>query len=159
MVILITIKKVINIIKAAKTAELATFQSDGYPEIRALLNLANEKNYKSLKEKAIVADGETLTIYFTTNTSSRKMHQIRKNNKVCVYFCIPEKFDGVSAIGTMEEVTDPAMKEDFWQKDWTMYYHEGPSDPDYTLLKFTTKHLHCWSGLGLHDFGEKISEE
>lgn len=154
-----TIKKVINIIKNAPAAELGTIQKSGYPEIRALLNLANEKKYPSLKDMAVKADGETLTLYFTTNTSSRKAAQLRNNNKACMYFCIPEKFQGVSAIGTMEEVTDMQIKEAFWQKEWVMYYHKGKNDPDYTLLKFTTKHLHCWSGLGLHDFGEKLDEE
>ena len=154
-----TIKQVLNIIKKAPAAELGTVQESGYPEIRALLNLANEKKYPSLKGMAVEAEGETLTLYFTTNTSSRKVAQLRKNKKACMYFCIPEKFEGVSAIGTMEEVTDTQIKEAFWQKDWLVYYHKGKNDPDYTLLRFTTKHLHCWSGFGLHDFGEKLYEE
>ncbi len=149
-----TINDVEKIIKTADSAELATFNENGFPEIRALLNLANETQYKNLKDKALIVDGETLTIYFTTNTSSRKVAQIRANNKVCLYFCLPKKFKGVSATGTIEEVNDIEIKKSFWQKSWLMYYHKGVTDPDFTLLKFTSQHLHCWGNLGLHDFGQ-----
>lgn len=153
------LSSVINIIKKSPAAQLATIQAEGYPEVRALLNLPNEKKYPKLVDKAIEVDGETVTMYFTTNTSSRKVAQIRKNNKVCMYFCIPEKFKGVSLIGEIAEVTDMKVKKDFWHKEWLMYYHKGSEDPDYALLKFTSKHIHCWGNLGLHDFGEEINEE
>lgn len=148
-------KDVIEIIKTAESAELATFNENGYPEIRALLNLPNEKQYPKLKDKVLYQDGETVTIYFTTNTSSRKVSQIRANNKVCLYFCIPKKFKGVSVTGTIEEVTDMKKKKELWLTSWLMYYHKGVTDPDFTLLKFTSDHFHCWGNGRLHDFGNK----
>ena len=153
------IKDVVNVIQKAECAQIATFgkeETEGFPEIRALLNLANPKKYPKLKGKAISVDGETLTIYLTTNTSSRKIRQIRANNNVCLYFTLPKQFKGVSAIGTIEEVTDQAVKEDFWQFGWTIYYHKGPTDPDYTILKFTTKYMHCWGNGRVHNFGQPV---
>ena len=153
------IKDAAKIIQSSECAQIATFgkdETEGFPEIRALLNLANPKKYPKLKDKAITVDGDTLTIYFTTNTSSRKIRQIRANKKVCLYFVLPKKFKGVSAIGTIEEVTDQSVKEDFWQTGWYIYYHKGAKDPDYTLLKFTTKFLHCWGGGKVYDFGEPV---
>ena len=132
------IKDVVKIIQTADCAQIATFgkdETEGFPEIRALLNLANPKQYPGLKEKAISVDGETVTIFFTTNTSSRKVRQIRANKNVCLYFVLPKKFKGISATGTIEEVTDMDVKKDFWQTGWRIYYHKGPADPDYTLLK------------------------
>ncbi len=155
------IKDVVKIIQASESAQIATFgkdETEGFPEIRALLNLANPKKYPRLKNKAISVDGETLTIYFTTNTSSRKVRQLRANNKACLYFVLPKKFKGVSAIGTIEEVTDQSVKEDFWQTGWFIYYHKGAKDPDYTLLKFTTKYLHCWGGGKIHNFGQPVNQ-
>ena len=152
-------KDAVKIIQSSECAQIATFgkdETEGFPEIRALLNLANPKKYPKLKDKAITVDGDTLTIYFTTNTSSRKIRQLRANNKACLYFVLPKKFKGVSAIGTIEEVTDQSVKEDFWQTGWYIYYHKGAKDPDYTLLKFTTKYLHCWGGGKVHDFGEPV---
>ena len=154
------IKDVVKIIQSSECAQIATFgkdETEGFPEIRALLNLANPKKYPKLKDKAISVDGETLTIYFTTNTSSRKIRQIRDNRNVCLYFVLPKKFKGVSAIGTIEEVIGQEVKEDFWQTGWFIYYHKGAKDPDYTLLKFTTKYLHCWGGGKTHNFGEPVN--
>lgn len=154
------IKDVVKVIQEAESAQLATFgkdETEGFPEIRALLNLANPKKYPKLKDQAICVDQEKLTIYFTTNTSSRKVKQIRENHNVCLYFCLPKKFKGISATGTIEEVTDMRIKEDFWHKTWLMYYHKGAHDPDYTLLKFTSQYLHCWGNLGIHNFGHPIN--
>lgn len=154
------IRDVVKIIQSSECAQIATFgkeETEGFPEIRALLNLANPKKYPKLKDKAISVDGETLTIYFTTNTSSRKVRQLRENNKVCLYFVLPKKFKGVSAIGTIEEVTDQKVKEDFWQTGWFIYYHKGPTDSDYTILKFTTKFMHCWGGGKIHNFGQPVN--
>lgn len=154
------IKDAAKIIQSSECAQIATFgkdETEGFPEIRALLNLANPKKYPRLKNKAIFVDGETLTIYFTTNTSSRKVRQLRANNKACLYFVLPKKFKGVSTIGTMEEVLDMDVKKDFWHKTWLMYYHKGPTDPDYTLMKFTSKYMHCWGNLGIHNFGQPVN--
>lgn len=148
--------KVISIIKKSEAAYLSTMNSEGYPEIRALLNLANPDKYKKLVGKALVEDGEQLVIYFTTNTSSRKVTQIHENPKVSLYFCEPAKFQGACATGTIEEVTDMDLKADFWQTGWRMYYPKGKTDPDYALLKFTSKSIHCWYDLGVHNFGEPI---
>ena len=156
------IKDAVRIIQSSECAQIATFgkdETEGFPEIRALLNLANPKKYPKLKDKAISVDVETLTIYFTTNTSSRKVRQIRDNKKVCLYFVLPKKFKGLSATGTIEEVTDQTVKEDFWQTGWYIYYHKGAKDPDYTLLKFTSQYLHCWSGGKIHNFGQPVKPE
>ena len=154
------IKDVVNVIQKAECAQIATFgkdETEGFPEIRALLNLANPKKYPKLKGKAISVDGETLTIYLSTNTSSRKIRQIRANNNVCLYFTLPKQFKGVSALGTIEEVNDQTVKEDFWQFGWKIYYHKGPTDPDYTILKFTSKYLHCWGNGRVHNFGQPVN--
>lgn len=154
------IKDVVKVIQASECAQIATFgkdETEGFPEIRALLNLANPKKYPKLKDKAISVDGEKFTIYFTTNTSSRKIRQIRENKNVCLYFVLPQKFKGISAIGTIEEVTDMDMKKDFWQTGWLMYYHKGATDPDYTLMKFTSRYMHCWGNLGIHNFGQPVN--
>ncbi|MDD6037464.1 MAG: pyridoxamine 5'-phosphate oxidase family protein [bacterium] len=147
-------KKVISIIKKSQAAYLATIDAEGKPEIRALLNLTNPKKYKSLDGKALIAEGETLTMYFTTNTSSNKVQRIRNNPHAALYFCEPESFQGICASGVIEEVADQKVKEAFWQKEWLIYYPKGKTDPDYALLKFTSTKLEGWYGFGKHVFGE-----
>ena len=146
-------KNVISIIKESEAAYLATVDKEGKPEIRALLNLCNPKQFKKLEGKTLFADGETLTMYFTTNTSSKKVERIRNNHNAAIYFCEPKKFRGICASGTIEEVTDQSVKEDLWQTGWLLYYHKGKTDPDYTVLKFTSTKIEGWYNLGKHFFG------
>lgn len=153
------INDVLSLIKKSKTVYLGTISSEGTPEIRALLNLANDKSYPKLKDKAVTVEDETFTIYFTTNTSSRKTAQMRANPNIAFYYCIPEKFLGSCLTGTVEEIKDLEVKKSFWQTDWTIYYHKGVTDPDYALFKFTSKAVHCWGGFSVHNFGEEIAKE
>ncbi|MBR3103354.1 MAG: pyridoxamine 5'-phosphate oxidase family protein [Lachnospiraceae bacterium] len=147
-------KDVISIIERSEAAYFASVDEEGRPEIRALLNLCNPKKYKSLIGKALVQNGEKLELYFTTNTSSKKVARIRNNPNVALYFCEPEKFRGICVSGTVEEVTDQALKESFWQTGWRIYYHLGKTDPDYTVLKVTSTKIEGWYNLGKHIFGE-----
>ncbi len=153
------IKDITSLMEKSAAAYFSTINSEGFPEIRALLNLANLKNYPLLKDKAYTVDGETVTIYFTTNTSSRKVSQIRKNNKASLYYCEPEKFFGACLTGTVEEISDLEVKKSFWQKGWKIYYPKGAEDADYALCRFTSKSIHCWGGLGVHNFGADIANE
>lgn len=148
-------ENVISIIKNSKAAYLATVNSEGKPEIRALLNLPNSKKYKKLDGIALQQEGETLVMYFTTNTSSKKVSRIRNNPNVALYFCEPDVFRGICVSGTMEEVTDTSLKESLWQRGWTIYYPQGKTDPDYTILKFTSTKIEGWYDLGIHIFGER----
>ena len=58
-------------ISKQKTAFLASVNEEGYPVLRAML--APRK----------ICGNE---IYFSTNTSSKKVEQYRQNDKACVYF-------------------------------------------------------------------------
>ncbi len=146
-------KDVISIIQKSEAAYLATVDKEGRPEIRALLNLCNPKKYKKLEGKTLIVEDEKLTMYFTTNTSSKKVERIRNNHNAALYFCEPEKFKGICASGTIEEVTDQSLKEDLWQTGWLIYYHKGKTDPDYTVLKFTSNKIEGWYNANPHYFG------
>jgi general stress protein 26 len=61
-------------------------------------------------------------------------------------------FRGICASGIIEEEHDTKIKEDFWQKEWTMYYPLGKKDPDYTLLKLTSTKIEGWYDFGKHHF-------
>ena len=92
------------------------------------------------------------TFYFTTNTSSRRVAQFRKNDRSCIYFCDRRFFKGVMLKGTIEVLTDPASKELIWLPGDTMYYKEGVTDPDYCVLKFTAFSGRYYSGFKSEDF-------
>ena len=85
--------QIFQFISEQKTAFLASVNEEGYPVIRAML--APRK-----------IDGNE--IYFTTNTSSKKIKQLSANKKACVYFYKRGKFkyQGVSIIGEVQVCTD-----------------------------------------------------
>ncbi len=90
--------------------------------------------------------------YFTTNTSSRRVAQYRKDPKACIYFCDKRFFRGVMLKGTMEVLEDAQSKELIWQDGDTMYYPEGVTDPDYCVLRFTATQGRFYSHFKSEDF-------
>lgn len=115
-----------------KTAFIASVNAQGYPQIRAML--APRK-----------IEGNTL--YFSTNTSSKKVKQYFENNKACVYFYKRGRFkyQGVTIVGEMEICTDQPTKDAVWRFGDTLFYKKGVTDPDYCVLKFTgrTAEYYC----------------
>ncbi|WP_180994533.1 pyridoxamine 5'-phosphate oxidase family protein [Clostridium sp. chh4-2] len=116
-------KTIGNLIDKQSTAYISSVDEDGFPNMKAML-------------APRIRDGIT-TFYFTTNTSSQKVAQFRKNPKACIYFCDKRFYRGVMLKGTMEVLEDPESKEMIWQEGDTMYYPLGVTDPDYCVLKFT----------------------
>ncbi len=146
------IEDVVGIIEKSEAVVFSTVNEKGYPESRALLNLANKQLYPKIAGKALNIDGNRITLYLSTNTSSRKIMQMRTNPKTSLYFCIPEKIRGAGLCGIMTEITDQKVKDDFWQPGWEIYYHEGASDPDYALIKFVSEDIRSWYNSAEHIF-------
>lgn len=113
---------------------LSTIHSDGFPRIRAMLNLRNKMQFPSLIPlfKTHCTD---FCIYFTTNTSSNKIKEISVNPNVSVYFSDTKTFHGLMLLGKIEIISDESLKKQFWQKNWEMYYPLGVADPDYSILR------------------------
>lgn len=86
-------------------------------------------------------------IYFSTNTSSKKVRQYTACGKACVYFYKRGKFNyqGVSIIGNMQVLTDQPSKDMIWKPGDRLYYKKGVTDPDYCVLKFTAKRAEYYS--------------
>ena len=117
---------ILKFISKRKTAFISSVNEQGYPVVRAML--APRK----------VADDE---IYFTTNTSSRKIAQFKENPAACVYFYRKGifRYQGVCLIGEMEICTDEETKKEIWRPLDKTFYPEGVTDPDYCVLKFKCK--------------------
>jgi general stress protein 26 len=87
----------------------------------------------------IKAENEGLkTIWFSTNTSSRKIPQLKKNKKACVYFVNFEKWMGLMLIGSAQILQDKKSRERLWKEGDEKYYPKGVNDPDYSVIKFTS---------------------
>ncbi|MDA8210414.1 MAG: pyridoxamine 5'-phosphate oxidase family protein [Clostridia bacterium] len=123
----------LELMEIAEAAILTTIDYAGFPQTRAMLNLRRKEQYPGLVE-VFAQHVEDFLIYFTTNTSSSKMEQIKKNPNVSVYYSKPRDWRGLMLGGKIEIVTSQEIKESLWQEGWEMYYPGGVSDQDYTIL-------------------------
>lgn len=119
-------EQVFQFISEQKTAFIASVDESGFPVVRAMLAPRKIENNE---------------IYFSTNTSSKKVKQYLANNKACVYFYKRGKFkyQGVTITGEMEVCTDQQTKDMIWRIGDRMFYKQGVTDPDYCVLKFKCK--------------------
>ena len=119
-----TKEKLFEFIAKQKTAFISSVDEQGYPVTRAMLS-PREINGND--------------IYFSTNTSSKKVEQYQKNNKACIYFYERGRFkyQGASIKGTMQVCIDQETKDRIWRFGDKLFYKKGVTDPDYCVLKFT----------------------
>ena len=131
-------KTIGNLIDNQNIAFISSIDSCGYPNTKAMLPPRKREGIK--------------TFYFTTNTSSMRVSQYRKNPAACIYFCDKRFFRGVMLTGTMEVLTDEANKAMIWQEGDTRYYPKGITDPDYCVLKFAAEKGRTYGNFNSEDF-------
>ncbi|MDR0659545.1 MAG: pyridoxamine 5'-phosphate oxidase family protein [Prevotellaceae bacterium] len=131
-------EKVEKLINNATSVIISTVDENGYPHTRVMLV---PRKINGLKH-----------FYFTTNTSSQKVKQLRNNAKSCIYFYDSARYVGVTLIGTTEVLEDEVSKKMIWRTGDEIYYSKGVCDPDYCVLKFTAKTLRYYSDFNPRDF-------
>lgn len=114
-----------NLIDKQNVSFIASISEEGFPNMKAMLPPRKRIGIKEF--------------WFTTNTSSMRVAQYRKNPNASIYFYDKRFFRGVMLIGTMEVLEDDDSKQMIWQEGDTMYYAKGVTDPDYCVLKFTAQ--------------------
>jgi general stress protein 26 len=120
------------LLKKSQVCVLGTMGEDGFINIRSMLNLKN----KGLKQ-----------IWFSTNTSSKKVSQIKKDDRACVYYLDEKNFEGLMLNGTIEILQDAKSRKMLWSEGSEVYYPLGVDDPDYTVLRFTAQKAKYYHGL------------
>lgn len=131
------IKRGLELIERSKIAMIGTVDDTGYPQIKAMLNLLHE----GISE-----------IWFSTNTSSRRVSQIQRDGRSSVYYVDPEGFCGLLLSGMMEVLQDEDSRKKLWFDGSERYYPQGVNDPDYCVLRFTAHTGNYYEGLQNTDF-------
>lgn len=123
---------------------LATLDERGGPDARTLFNLRRMRS-------EVLADGpaalEGFGTWLATNTSSRKVREIRRDPRACLYFQDEAAFEGLTLQGRLEECVDLAVRAALWMPGWEMYYPGGLDGGDFTVLRFLPVHLRWYHGL------------
>lgn len=132
------VKTIGNLIERQGVAFIGSVDDGGFPNMKAMLPPRIREGIH--------------TFYFTTNTSSMRAAQFKKNPKSCIYFCDKRFFRGVMLTGTMEVLEDNESKELIWREGDTMYYSKGVTDPDYCVLRFTAQKGRYYSNFNSESF-------
>ncbi len=127
-----------EVMKRQGTTIISSVDDEGYPNTKAMLEPRKREGLK--------------TFYFSTNTSSKKVSQYKKNSKACLYFYDLSTFRGIMLKGNIEVLEDQKTKEDIWREGDLMYYSKGKTDPDYCVLKFTGKEGRIYKNFVSYDF-------
>ena len=127
-----------NLIDKQGVSFIGSVDTDGFPNMKAMLPPRKREGIRQF--------------WFTTNASSMRVEQYRRNAKACIYFMDKRFFRGVMLKGTMEVLEDAATKEMIWQDGDTMYYPGGVADPDYCVLKFTAQNGRYYTNFKSEDF-------
>jgi len=116
-------------------ALLGNKDENGNPQIKALIKTEND----GLK-----------TFWFCSNTSSKRVNQIKKDGNTCLYFL--SDFEGVMLRGHAEISYCDDKRKSFWHDNMLIYYPEGYRDPDFALIKFTATSGNYYNNLQNEDF-------
>jgi general stress protein 26 len=112
----------LRLIERSKICLLGTNGEDGFPNIKAMMNAKHEGINK---------------IWLSTNTSSRRVQQLKKDNRACVYYVDNKDFKGLMLTGTIQIVQDLKSRQMLWVNGNERYYPLGVEDADYSVLCFT----------------------
>lgn len=117
------LKTLESLVDRQAVAFVGSVDAEGYPAMKAMLAPRVREGLK--------------VFYFTTNTSSMRVAQYRRDPRASVYFCDSTTFEGLLFRGTMEVLQDAASRRLIWRGGDTEYYPLGVDDPDYCVLRFT----------------------
>jgi pyridoxamine 5'-phosphate oxidase len=126
------------LVAASRDIMVCSLDENGYPNVKAM--------FKSIH------DG-LKTFYFSTNTSSMRTQQFMHCPKASLYFHGPEQINGLMLVGDMEVLSDVESKRKLWHEGDERYYPLGPTDPDYSVLRFTARTGNYYHALRKHLFG------
>lgn len=107
-----------EIMADAKTCALVTLDNEGRPRVRAMDPFPPDKD---------------LTVWFGTNSNSRKVTQVKNDNRVTLYYLDKDATGYVMIHGIAHIVDDKNSKERYWKTAWKDFYPNYPHD--YTLIK------------------------
>jgi general stress protein 26/nucleoside-triphosphatase THEP1 len=98
---------------------LVTLGDDGFPSSRPMHLVNRDAN----------------RLWFATSRASKKVAQIGVDPHVTVLFVDSARFNYASIHGRARVVVDPERERTLWRDEWRDDWPDGPSDPDYALLR------------------------
>ncbi|MCL2226055.1 MAG: pyridoxamine 5'-phosphate oxidase family protein [Oscillospiraceae bacterium] len=135
-----TITRAEEIIKN-KTAELGMGEG-------VALSLLDHEGYPTTSTVSISKADGIRQITFGVALDSNKAKRAKENSRasVCIF---DDNYEGgayynITLVGDIEVVTDAETKKDTWYQGLEEHFPNGADDPNYCVLKFSTKRYNLW---------------
>ena len=115
------------------------------------LSLLDHEGYPTTSCLSISRADGIRQILFGGSLSSNKAKRIMECGRasVCIF---DDNFEAgayynITLVGDAEVVTDPELKKEVWYEGLEEHFKGGLNDPDYCVLRFTTKRYNLWVDL------------
>ncbi len=109
-----------EIISSATTCALITIDKEGKPSVRAMETLPVKDDF---------------IMWFGTNPKSRKVAQIKHDERVTLYYLDADASGYVTIYGIAEIIDNKKEKEAYWKEEWSAFYPN--KEKGYVLIKVT----------------------
>ena len=88
---------------------------------------------------------EDLTIWFGASPRSRKVREIRANERATVAYEHPEEGAYVTLVGRATLERKEELRRKYWRRRWERYWPAGPEGEDYVLIRFVPERVELMS--------------
>ena len=125
-------------------------ERDGSPDARLIFNLRKARSEAFAGGAAALPDG--FATWIATNTSSRKVRELRADGRGCLYYADTANFEGLTLQGRFEEVLDEGIRAAIWIDGWNMFYPGGKDGGDFSVFRFHPLRARHYHGLQVAEF-------
>jgi general stress protein 26 len=117
-------EKANQIVRTCETAQFGVIDENGFPSVSSVSPVKTQNIFET---------------YFSTGIEANKTKRLNKNNKASVCYCVGG--NNITLVGEAEILTDAETKSRYWKDDFIEHFPGGETDPDYVIIKFTTKRV------------------
>jgi len=108
----------------------------------ACLGVLDEAGCPSVSTVSPIAPQNMLEMYFATGLDVNKTKRLLKDRRASVCYC--KDGANITLVGEAEVLTDQPTKSRLWLDWFIEHIPAGETDPNYCIIKFTTKRVSLW---------------
>lgn len=144
-----------QLVQRSEHVFLATLdERSGFPDSRLIFNLRKARPESFQHGAAALPDG--FTTWIATNTSSRKVRELRADQRGCLYYADTSTFEGLTLQGQFEEIHDRDIRANIWTDGWSMFYPGGIDGGDFSVFRFQPLQARYYHGLQVAEFDPRL---
>ena len=109
--------------------------------VDAYFGVIDEGGCPSVSTVTVIKPENIFEVHFSTGLCSNKVKRLQSDNRASI--CFHAGGDNITLVGEAEILTDQETKSRFWM-GWLEHFSGGETDPNYCIIKFTTKRMSLW---------------